>query len=113
MPRRSAYAGKGFRKVGGRSDRISQQHLNAEELEIRKTYSICLCVVQVIFRNLCLCIATKLDFLLARWGFEGDFAAQNMMTAFGKVWHSCKSNARRKLTILIQFGSHMYNPGSY
>ena len=105
VPRRSAYAGKGFRKVGGRSDRISQQHLNAEELEIRKTYSIFLCAVQVIFRNLCLCIATKLDFLLARWGFEGDFAAQNMMTAFGKVWHSCKSNARRKLTILIQFGS--------
>lgn len=105
VPRRSAYAGKGFRKVGGRSDRISQQQMNAEELEIRKTCSIFLCVVQVIFRNLCLCIATKLDFLLARWGFEGDFAAQNMMTAFGKVWHSCKSNARRKLTILIRFGS--------
>ncbi|CAE7811240.1 bcas2 [Symbiodinium sp. KB8] len=25
---------------------------------------------------------------LARWGFEGDFAAQNMMTAFGKVAHT-------------------------
>ena len=65
---------------------------------IRKSITVCQLVRRASNSMFCLCVLLATVFLHqilrkrdkttrvleSRWGFEGDFAAQNMMTAFGK-----------------------------
>lgn len=77
---------------------ISQLQLYSQLVRSASSSMFCLCVVlATVLSHHVLWKRDKTTRVLeSRWGFEGDFAAQNMMTAFGKARkskHGQSSNA--------------------